>query len=156
MLYIRIENGVAVEVSTKFPEACRTNPENWARSFTDQIKPNGWLSRTDMATLEFAEKIAAQLTETQGKVFLATDSGEHVSPRYDVIEAPAIGDKVSRGFNGDYYPCGEIVKITPKWMVTTSTGLKFRRQKNSGRWLQSPGGTFGMVGGHIDERNPHF
>ena len=114
-------------------------------------------SRWDWADgpFELVEAIAEVLSLLSGKKFLATDAGESVSPRYDVIEAPAVGDKVSYGFNGDYYPDGEIVKISPKWMITTSTGSTYRRRGNRGQWLK-PGGTWGMVAGHRDERNPHF
>lgn len=106
-------------------------------------------------TAEGAEVIANFLTRQTGDVHLMVDNGEHCAPRFDVIRAPKIGDKVSYGFNGDYYPDGEIISVTSKFQVKTSGGHTYRRRKNSGSWLQ-PGGTWGLTQGHIDERNPHF
>lgn len=87
---------------------------------------------------------------------IVVDNGPHVSPRFSVIEPPKVGDKVSYGFNGDYYPDGEIVKISGKNLriVTTSTGSKFWRRGNSGRWVMN--GTWSLVPGHRSERNPSF
>lgn len=155
MLYIRLENSIPVEVSTEYPEACRQSPENWARDgFTDKFKANGWLNRTDIKSFAYANTLATLLTEQLGRTFLAADAGPNVSPQYDVIEAPRVGDKVSRSFNGDSYPCGEIVKITPTWQITTSTGKKFRRKGLTAGWREVGRG-FWMIGGHVDERNPH-
>lgn len=145
MLYIRIEHGVAVDVSTKLPEDLTA----WANN------QNGWLSRDHITSYEMAVDISRQLTECLGRTFLPIDATDAAWPRYGIIEAPKIGDKVSRSFNGDSYPCGEIIKITPTWQITTSTGQKFRRIKNSGGWREA-GRSFWMVAGHIDERNPHF
>ena len=85
---------------------------------------------------------------------LPVDAGEWCSPRFDVIEAPAVGEFVTKAFNGDYYPEGEIVKITATWQIKTSAGKIFRRHKNSACWKDSNG--YGMISGHHDERNPHI
>lgn len=106
-------------------------------------------------TEQDVQEIAAFLTEQTGDVHLMVDNGDYCSPRFDVIRAPKVGDKVSYAFNGDYYPDGEITAVTSKFQVKTSGGHTYRRRKNSGSWLQ-PGGTWGLVQGHINERNPHF
>lgn len=141
MIFIKMQDGNPVEHATKL-----TN---------EQHQDPAWQSRWDWKTFETVQELASKLTAMTGTTFLAIDNGDHVSPRYDVLEAPKIGDKVSRGFNGDYYPEGEIVAITKKYKVTTSTGIVFRRRGNTAKFLQA-GGTFGMIGGHIDERNPSF
>jgi hypothetical protein len=159
MLYIRLENSVPVEATTKSPA---DKPCSWAMQpktpgdWHNLVNTgNGWISRSDIKSYQYANTLATLLTEKLGRTFLATDAGDGCWPRYDVIEAPKVGDKVSRGFNGDYYPEGEIVKVTPTWNITTSTGKKFRRRGLSSGWRQE-GGTWWMVSGHVDERNPHI
>ena len=112
-------------------------------------------SRWDWKSMEYVEGLAMRITAFTGKSFIAVDNGECVSPRYDIMELPKVGDEVSYGFNGDYYPDGKIVSITKKFMIKTSTGNTYRRRRQSGAWLQ-PGGTWGLCQGHISEQNPHF
>lgn len=127
-------------------------------SFEEAQKLNweGVQSRRDWKTFEEAERIAKLLNETDGSDrYIAVDSGEHVRPRYDVIEVPQIGDPVSRAFNGDYYPAGHIVKISKSLkIITTDTGVRFFRRKQSARWVE--GGTWSMVHGHKSELNRSF
>jgi hypothetical protein len=99
--------------------------------------------------------MSAYLTAMTGRTYLGVDEGAHTYPRFRVIEAPAVGDEVSKSFNGDSYPCGKIVKITPTWQVTTDQGVKFRRYKETGGWRQV-GGSFWMIAGANNDRNPHF
>jgi hypothetical protein len=99
---------------------------------------------------EYVEGLALKLTEITGRTFLACTTGDP-----DIFEPPAIGDKVSYAFNGDYTPCGVVTKITKGWRITTSEGKVFNRHKKSGGWMMV-GGTWRLVGGHIDERNPSF
>jgi hypothetical protein len=153
MLYIRLKNGKAVETSGEYPR--NAGVEGWARNKNGTFKKNGWLNRNDIESFEIAKRLAEELTESTGYVFLPADKGPNVSPQFDVIAAPCVGDEVSRGFNGDYYPCGKIVKITPTWQITTSDGTKFRRVGDTASWRQTGRG-FWMVGGVHDERNPHF
>lgn len=153
MLHIRMENHLPVEVSTTYPKGMA--PTDWYRKADGTMGPDGWLDRNDMKSFAFARTLADLLTEKLGRTFLPCDKGDGVYPRYDVIEAPKVGDKVSRGFNGDYYPEGEIVKVTPTYQITTSTGKKFRRYKETAGWREVGRG-FWMTAGHIDERNPHF
>ena len=112
------------------------------------------LSRWDFKDLETAEAIARRATEVTGDTHLAVDYGEWRRPQFDVVRAPKVGDKVSYGFNGDYRPDGEIVKVSPKFIVTTSTGNTYRRKKLTASWMR--GGTWSLVRGHIDKLNPEF
>lgn len=108
-------------------------------------------SRWDWNSFEAAQEVAAAL----GAGYIATDAGPNVSPRYDVIELPKVGDAVSYGFNGDYYPCGEIVSISKSLKkITTSTGRAFFRRRLTGSWVNA--GTWSLVPGHVNKRNPEF
>lgn len=116
-----------------------------------------WETRHNIVTLSHAERIAAEATELTGDLYVGIDNGPSVWPRYDLIKAPKVGDKVSYAFNGDYYPDGEIVSVTPGSLrqVKTSTGHTYYRRKQTGNWKQT-GGTWSLVPGHINERNPEF
>jgi hypothetical protein len=150
MLYIRLANYVPVEVAAVFPKG-----KDWAFNIAGTNTGTGWISRNDIRSLAYAQTLAELLSERSKVKYLAADAGANTFPRYDVIEAPVLGAKVSKTFNGDSYPCGEITKITPTWQITTSTGAKFRRFQETAGWRET-GGSFWMTGGHIDERNPHF
>jgi hypothetical protein len=110
--------------------------------------------RTDIKTFAQAEAIAEAATALRGTRFLATDS-PGTYPQFDVIEAPVVGDACSYGFNGDYYPDGVVAKITPDYrIVTSSTGRRYFRRKLRGAWLHK--GTWSLVAGRVDRRNPEF
>jgi len=86
------------------------------------------------------------------------DQGVYSEPKttYFVFKMPAVGDKVSYGFNGDWYPCGEIAKISKTFKkIATNTGEIFWRKGEGKSWMRE-GGTWGMTRGHYNERNPHF
>lgn len=107
--------------------------------------------RGDFETLEDAQAIADEL----GDAYLATDAGRCCSPRFDVQHKPQVGDKVSYGFNGDYYPCGEIASISKTLKkITTTTGDSFYRLRQTGSWKMNK--TWSLVSGHHDVRNPSF
>jgi hypothetical protein len=149
MLYIRFNGGLPCEISTGYPVPDVVGGgRQWGRE-------NGWVSARDAESFVEAETWARYITAMTGDAYLPVDNTESTYPRFEVIRAPKIGDPVSYGFNGDYTPDGVIVKISPKWMITTSTGHTYRRKGLRKSWLQ-PGGTWGLVDGHIDERNPHF
>jgi hypothetical protein len=137
MLYVRIKNNLPVEVSS------------------EHQADGDWESRWDWKSFDEVSRLATYLTAMTGKTYLPADHGDGVSPRFDIIEAPRVGDKVSRTFNGDTYPAGEIVKITKGWQITTSTGQKFRQFRQSGAWREVRG-SFWMLAGHTFEQNPHF
>lgn len=120
---------------------------------TEPIRHNRNETRNDWKSLARAEEVAAQLTESTGERYIGTDAGPNVSPRYDVIKAPSKGDKVSKAFNGDSYPEGEIVQISKSLRrIKTSTGEIFFRRGQSGSWIA--GGTWSMIRGHESRRNP--
>jgi hypothetical protein len=116
-----------------------------------------WQSRWDWKDFATVERLAASATKATGRLHIGFDNGPCVSPRYDVMEAPNVGDKVSYAFNGDSYPDGEIVHITPGTLriIKTSTGNTYYRRKQSGSWKQT-GGTWSLIQGHHNERNPHL
>jgi hypothetical protein len=120
-------------------------------------------NRNDWRTMAAAEEIAAAL----GHDYVATDAGPHVSPRYDVVRLPFLGDPVSYAFNGDSYPCGKIVRISkgPEYRrieahedatVGNPTPRKhvFWRRGRTGSWVKD--GTWHLTAGHVSRRNPEF
>jgi hypothetical protein len=109
--------------------------------------------RNDWKTFERVEEVAALLTKSTGKLYIpVTKDG---SPAFDVIAAPCVGDKVSYAFNGDYTPCGEIATISKTMRrITTTEGTQFYRTSPTSACWKAYGHS-SMVGGHIDERNPH-
>lgn len=108
----------------------------------------------NIKSFEEAESLAAAKTEETGQLHIATDAGNHHYPRYDVRKAPAVGDKVSYAMNGDYYPDGEIVKISKTLKrVTTSNGTMYHRVRQTGSWKRKG---WSLIEGHIDRRNPHI
>lgn len=117
-----------------------------------------WENRHDWETKAQVDGLAEDLTNAirrPGRKFIGVDRGASVSPRFDVIEAPAVGDVVSMGFNGDYYPCGKIVSISATMKkIVTDSGKAFYRRRQSGTWLYN--GTFALIPGVHDERNPHI
>jgi len=121
---------------------------------TSDYAPHG-INRNDFANIDDAQRIANDATTLTGVVYIPTDAGAHVSPRYDVIEAPRVGEEVSRAFNGDYYPAGKIVKVSASMRrVETVQGIVFYRRGNSAQWLNN--GTWTMVSGVVDKRNHSF
>lgn len=144
MLYIRFKNGIPAEISKESP-GCGNH---WNTQ-------NGWQSARDAQSFEQAATWSRYMTAMSGKTYLPIDNGPAVWPQYGVIDAPSVGDKVSRSFNGDSYPEGKVVKITKGWQVTTSTGAKFRRIGETGGWKEC-NGSFWMISGHHEEQNPHF
>lgn len=84
-----------------------------------------------------------------------------------------VGDDVSRGFNGDWYPCGKVARITKKYLFTDN-GQKFslrtfKEEKledvlDKFEWVEYTqeyfkevnGSPFVLAKGIISELNPHF
>ena len=152
MRFVKLKNGLPVELSNSYPKG---DDVVWAKRGKSG---DGWISTRDLETFEEVTTLASYLTAMTGTLYLPADAGSHVSPRYDIIEAPKIGDEVSYAFNGDSYPDGTIVKISPNWMITTSTGKRYNRsrQGKGGGWRSVGGGTWSLVPGHIYEQNPSF
>lgn len=112
-------------------------------------------SLCNIIDFEHAAGVAKVLTDKTGDLWIATDAGPGVYPRYDVVEAPKVGEKVSYAFNGDYYPCGEIVSISESLrVIKTSSGKRFYRRKLTGAWINN--GTWCLVPGHVSRLNPEF
>lgn len=110
-----------------------------------------YFTRHDFGSLAEAQAVADEL----GDNYIATDAGRGCSPQFDVEVRPQIGDDVSYAFNGDYYPCGQIVKISPTMKkITTSNGDTFYRLRQTGSWKMN--GTWSLVSGHHNKRNPSF
>jgi hypothetical protein len=108
-------------------------------------------SRWDWKDIREVEHIASLL----GEGFIGTDAGPNVSPRYDVIALPKVGDKVSYAFNGDSYPCGTVKSISKsKSLIITTEGQKFYRRKASGCWKYNR--TWSLQPGHVKKTNPSF
>lgn len=122
-------------------------------------------NRNDWQTFDAAQRVAEVATECGVRRYIAVDRGDHVRPRFDVIAAPRVGDEVSKSFNGDSYPCGKIVSISPSMgRIETSDGTVFTRRKpgrgssidRSALWIVKGSSCFSMIPGHHDHRNPHF
>lgn len=111
--------------------------------------------RHDWKSYEEVQALAMFITASMGTDYIGIDNGEYVSPRFDIIQPPKIGDEVSYTFNGDYYLCGTIERITKGGMIITSTGKRFNHRGLSGAWVMV-GGTWSMVQGHHSELNPSF
>lgn len=134
----------------KFSEAGKAIQTGYSH---DVCVSSEWACRWDWKSLEQVEKIAAELSEALGEKYIGIEKSS--TPRFDVIKAPAVGDKVSKAFNGDYYPDGEIAKISKTLsIITTTTGTTYRRYRNSGAWIAAK--TWAMANGHRAELNPHF
>lgn len=137
MLYVKFDGEMPVGVS----EEHQNDPQ--------------WQNRNDWKSFEQVTRIARLLSINTARHFVGVDQGENCYPRFDIIEAPKVGDLVSYGFNGDYYPDGNIVGVTKTLQVTTSTGNRYFRKKNTSTWVKA-GGTWMLVQGHRNERNPSF
>lgn len=105
-------------------------------------------------TFEQVQVLADEASAFFGTTYIAAEN-RNCSPKYRIIAPPKVGDPVSYTFNGDYTPCGHVVKVTKTLMVRTSTGKCFRRKGRTAAWVL-PGGTFSLVHGHVDRRNPEF
>jgi hypothetical protein len=128
--------------------------------------PDKYENRNDWKTYEQAAEVAAAL----GPKYQAIDNGAHVSPRYDVIDLPQVGQEVSYAFNGDSYPCGKIISISKgpgfRKIVAAEVGdngdvfehVFYRRCRDGkptgGAWIMD--GTWSLVQGHVSKRNPEF
>jgi len=149
MLHFQVNaNKEVIQVATEYPQGKIV----WMSNSEDG---EGWMTRHDIKSMDDAGKLAQSATEATGKLHLPVDSGSGVWPRFDVIEAPAVGDKVSYAFNGDYYPCGTIKSISASFrLITTTEGQKFYRRRESACWTYN--GVWSLVDGHHSELNPSF
>jgi len=107
--------------------------------------------------VEAKEKLN-ELFKSTGEYYIIVATDERsVHNEYKVVRMPHVGDDVSMGFNGDYYPCGKISKISKTYFkITTDTGTTFTRVGPSCWKHGGKDGTFSLINGTIDERNPSF
>ena len=114
-----------------------------------------WLYLCNLPSFAVAESVAKQITERTGREYIAADNGTHTSHRYSVGAVPRVGDPVSKGFNGDYYPCGYVKSVSAsRKVVETTTGYRFYRHRQTAAWRLHK--CWWLIAGHRDERNPSF
>lgn len=163
MLYFKID--AANEVVAVAEKVERLTSEDWAIYYTgDRMEiankrpQGGWLCRNDIPIWLAAEELAESASKLTGEKYLATDAGEYTSPRFDVIKAPKVGDDVSKGFNGDFYPMGKITKISDDFKRITVEGPRgkavFYRRADTGTWKYKR--MWSLVMGVHSEWNPEF
>lgn len=127
----------------------------WTLSSQEFLPGVQYISRWDYQSFDHVERLAKELSEATNVHFIPVDNGGSVKPRFDVIQAPVVGDEISMGFNGDYYLCGKIKSISDSLrVITTEAGRKFYRRGLTGAWKYNQ--TWTLVKGRRDERNPHF
>jgi hypothetical protein len=142
MLYVKLtESGLPLEVSNDYPA-----------ELLDGIRDRAWQNRHDWTSRAQVDGIARYLTAMTGDLYVGTER----NAEYDIVRAPKVGDEVSYAFNGDCYPDGTVVKVSKTLIVETSTGKTYRRHRDTGGWVSSPGGTWYLVGGHVYTQNPSF
>lgn len=150
-----------IDTSFKFPGndaplARRPDDAGYHGRDTMWVMSAGWTDRNDWQTLADAERIAASATKATGKTWLACDKGDHVSPRYDVIEAPVVGQDVSWTFNGDAYPLGKISSVSADHktvMVEVAPGKKRRFARRGAGWAN---GGWSLIPGTVNRQNPEL
>lgn len=96
-------------------------------------------------TLEAAEARAVKLEAETGEKHIGYKSDYFFEPYY-VSRLPHVGDEVSMGFNGDYYPCGRVARISPTYhRITTDEGTVFTRV-GPNKWKRGgKSGAFSLV-----------
>lgn len=109
-------------------------------------------------TMEAAALQASILEQMTGDHHFAYRTSYVFNP-FKVFKAPKVGDVVSMGFNGDYYPVGKITRISKTYrkIVTKSEdghSRIFWRVGKSATWKFAR--TFTLIEGVHDERNPSF
>ena len=119
-------------------------------------------AKNDFKSFAEVENVASVLNNimNDGLVYLAFDNGSGTSRRYGVMIPPKVGDDVSYCFNGDYYPCGKVIRITKGWRIYTSDDTKlqgsmFNRKGQTSNWVMK-GGTWSLVKGIVNRSNPSF
>lgn len=129
------------------------------KSGLEKIEYNSAKNAERLDSWEQACEVAILASKQFGETYLACDNGAGTSHRYGIVRAPKVGDEVSYGFNGDYYPCGKVVRVTPGYRVYTQDGEQpermFNRKGKRAGWVMK-GGTWSLVRGHHNEKNPHF
>lgn len=157
MQYFKIDlnTGTILDRADDFTDAwreeVRASLNDDQSNLTALMRP--YITLDDCPTREIADHMAEQLNDEAGKeIYLGVDRGAHIFPRYSVVVAPQIGDKVSYAFNGDSRPCGEIKSISATLKrITTTDGRTFYRRGESASWISNR--TWSLVQGHVEKRN---
>ena len=106
--------------------------------------------------LEAAEARARELEAETGEKYVAFETDYACDP-YAAERLPHVGDEVSKAFNGDYYPCGKIAKISKTYYrITTEDGNTFTRVGPNSWKEGGKKGAFSLIEGVVDRRNPHI
>lgn len=131
MYVILNEQGQAINVAETF-ESIGSN--------TKYTTPTEWGEQE-------ATVYAEQLSSTLKRPYIAVQTAYGHRRKFDIIAAPQVGDKVSYTFNGECYPCGEIVRISPTLKkIITNHDKVFYRRGNTGQWMMH--NTWSMIPGH--------
>ena len=158
-----VDGRKSIDGAGRDPSIWARQPEGgvWDSSYSNGVIGAGWIERWDFPDFEFVTRLAASASALTGEDWIPVDQGPSVSPRYDVMACPRVGEDASRGFNGDYYPVGKVVSISaaPTRRVITVDGprgkLRFYRRGLSSGWTQA-GGTWGLVKGVVNRYNQEF
>lgn len=155
MLYALFNEDKFVQFVKETPFTGTPKLKEFFDSNNQRIEYTRVVDRFDLesSSLEFATDLAERATKQFGTLFVPTYNSSMT--KFGIVEVPKVGDEVSYAFNGDYYPCGVIERITDKLTVITSTGDRFRRVKNTAGWKKE-GGTWWLVNGHVDRRSEEF
>ncbi len=114
---------------------------------------------TQYQTQAEAAAAAEAQTAATGVAHIAApfNPGSRFDNRHIVFRLPQVGDVVSQGFNGDYYPEGTITRIHANHRtIFTSNGGRFSRVSDTSWKSGGKRGAFSLVQGNRDERNPCF
>lgn len=95
MLYILFNQGQVVGSTTESPWTGTPKLKEFPGITYDSAKSVG-----DFKNIVEVCDIAIALFHIDGKQWIAFDNGPGTSHQFGVMEAPQIGDEVSRGFNG--------------------------------------------------------
>ncbi len=121
----------------------------------NKMPDSEWNRPSACKSLLEAVELAMTCTESFGEQYIGVDEGPNVLPRFGIDKLITVGEIVSYGFNGDYYPCGTVTKISKTFRkIETSDGSVFHRRKNTNGWFKD--GTWCLVVGYYNERNPSF
>jgi len=159
MIYVLFLRGLPVAWTTESPYTGTPKLKEYQGKDGKPLEYDEAKTTPDYKSKAEVDALALRLTAMSGKHWIGFDDGPGTSHQFGVMEVPRIGDDVSYGFNGDYRPCGKITKIT-KGLRITATDEKghtmvFNRKKETSGWKRV-GGTWWLVKGIHDERNPHI
>lgn len=140
MIYVLFSNGNPVHVTSESPYTGTPAMKEFPGVVYDKVKCS-----PDYESFEEVQDIAVKISEITGQQWIAYDDGEWTSHRFGIMEPPKVGDEVSYGFNGDYYPCGTIAKITKAGvsrLAKAKSSTVVIKSVRAGLWLAAPGRSY--------------